>query len=249
MKEITEWEILTPQGWKDFQGIIELEKETIKIILNSNEFLIGSKTHIVYNEDNEPVMLEDVKVGDKIQTKDGLKIIIKIEEGGIRKVYDIVEIDTEEHQYYTNDIVSKNCDELAFVPARIQDEFIASIGPALSSSEGKLLITSTPQGTKDLFAKLWFNSGMKWIEKDKTYKRIQKNIKNDYVPLFIPYWIDPEKNTEEWIKKQKGTINDEIKWKVEFECLSAETKVEVFDKVDNTYKQLTLKEIAELLEN
>ncbi len=37
--------------------------------------------------------------------------------------------------------------------------------PALSATRGKMMITSTPNGSRDLFAKLWFNSGMEWDKK------------------------------------------------------------------------------------
>ena len=111
--------------------------------------------------------------------------------------------------------------------------------PALSATRGKMMITSTPNGSRDLFAKLWFNSGMEWDKKEYTYIRKNK-AKNDFTPLFIPYWIDPTKNNDEWISREKRTLDNILKWKVEFECLDADTEVEVYDEIENEYKTISL---------
>ena len=118
--------------------------------------------------------------------------------------------------------------------------------PALSATRGKMMITSTPNGSRDLFAKLWFNSGMEWDKKEYTYNR--KNApKNDFVPLFVPYWIDETKNNDEWISREKRTLDDITKWKVEFECLSEETMVEVYDEIEEEYTTITLSEMNRIL--
>ena len=92
---------------------------------------------------------------------------------------------------------------------------MAGTAPALSATRGKMMITSTPNGSRDLFAKLWFNSGMEWDKKEYTYIRKNK-AKNDFTPLFIPYWIDPTKNNDEWISREKRTLDNILKWKVNF---------------------------------
>ena len=47
MKEINEWEVLTPDGWKDFSGIVEFEKTVITITFNDGTELTGSNDHRV----------------------------------------------------------------------------------------------------------------------------------------------------------------------------------------------------------
>ena len=49
-------------------------------------------------------------------------------------------------------------DEFAFVTPNIQDEFLSSVTPTLSSTKGKCVITSTPNTEFDLFATLWRDS-------------------------------------------------------------------------------------------
>lgn len=46
------------------------------------------------------------------------------------------------------------CDEIAFIPRRVQEEMWASLAPSLSTG-GKFILTSTPNGDTDLFAQIW----------------------------------------------------------------------------------------------
>lgn len=242
MKDITEWEVLTPEGWRDFSGIIELEKKVITITLSDGTELTGSETHRV-NTINGMYELQKLKIGVYVETKDKMTMITNISEvRESQKVYDLVEVKSFGHRYYTNNIVSHNCDEMAFIPNRIQDEFMAGTAPALSATRGKMLITSTPNGSRDLFAKLWFGSGMEWDKTEYTYLR-KNAAKNDFAPLFVPYWIDDTKNNEDWINREKRTLDDPLKWKVEFECLDGDTCLDVYDTITKEIKIMSMKEI------
>ena len=247
MKKIEEWEVLTPEGWKDFSGIVKLEKKTLKVTFQSGNHLIGSETHRVLLKNDEFVSLEDLMVGDTLIGKEQTEIVASIEVNEERQeVFDLVEVESTDHQYFTNGLISHNCDEMAFIPNRIQDEFMAGTAPALSATRGKMIITSTPNGSRDLFAKLWFGSGMEWSKKEYTYERINEP-KNDFIPLFVPYWIDPTKNNDEWISREKRTLADPVKWKVEFECLAEDTEVEVYDEIEEKYITITLGEMYKQL--
>ncbi len=214
MKDIYEWEVLTPTGWQDFTGIVEYEKLVLTIKLNNGAELTASETHRVLTI-NGVVEMKDLVIGSIIMIDSGTALVTEISEvKDHQKVYDLVEV-ANGHEYYTNGIISRNCDEIAFIPNRIQEEFMAGTAPALSATRGKMMITSTPNGSRDLFAKLWFNSGMEWDKKEYTYIRKNK-AKNDFTPLFIPYWIDPTKNNDEWISREKRTLDNILKWKVNF---------------------------------
>lgn len=242
MKEINEWEVLTPDGYKDFSSIITLEKETLTINFTDGSNIIGSLTHRVLLKNDEMVELHKLKGNDTLMGQHGSKVVKDVISNKLQTVYDLVEVKSNYHQYFTNGLISHNCDEMAFIPNRIQTDFMAGTAPSLSATRGKMMITSTPNGSRDLFAKLWFGSGMEWDKKEYTYTR-DKNAKNDFVPLFVPYWLDTDKVKPSWIKREKGTLDDPLKWKVEFECLAEETEVEVYDQVDNVYKVISLKEM------
>jgi hypothetical protein len=163
-----------------------------------------------------------------------------------QKVYDLVEVKSANHQYYTNGFVSKNCDEIAFIPNRFQEEFMSGTTPALSATKGKMLITSTPNGSRDLFAKLWFGSGMTWDKKQYTYVR-KNEPKNLFSPLFVPFWIDPEKNTDEWIHREKMTLDSPIAWKIEFECMYPDTLIDVYDEKTKNYQTITIEDMYRMI--
>ena len=247
MKEITEWQVLTPAGWKDFSGVAQFEKQVMTIKLSDNNELTASESHRVESESGM-IEIQHLKVGDLIKTDNGFVCVEKISElKETQKVYDLIEVASDGHRYYTNNIVSHNCDEMAFIPNRVQNEFMAGTAPALSATRGKMIVTSTPNGSRDLFAKLWFGAGMAWDKKEYTYLRDNSAVKNLFTPLFIPYWIDPTKNNDEWINREKKTLDDPIKWRVEFECLSEDTTVDVYDEVEQVFKTIRLDDMYKIL--
>lgn len=245
-KEITEWEVLTPDGWQDFSGIMELEKEVQTIECTNGKKLTGSESHRVYSDDRFR-QIKDLFVGDSLETDGDKTWITKISElKPQQKVYDLVEVKSYGHKYFTNGFVSSNCDEIAFIPPRIQEEFMAGTSPALSATKGKMLITSTPNGSRDLFAKLWTGTGMEWDKREFTYVR-KNESRNAYAPLFVPYWIDETKNTDEWIAREKKSLDSPIKWRVEFECLGGNTELNVYDEIEDRYKILTIEDMYNIL--
>jgi len=248
MKQIDEWEILTPNGWTDFSGIIELEKKVKTIIFQSGKEITASETHRLLLKSGDFIELNNLLIGDIVLSEDGSELVTTISElKNTQKVYDLVEVESENHRYFTNGLVSHNCDEMAFIPNRIQSEFMAGTAPALSATRGKMIITSTPNGSRDLFAKLWFGSGMEWNKKEYTYMN-NNQARNDFVPLFVPYWIDDTKNNDKWISREKRTLDDPIKWKVEFECLDEDTMVDIYDQTTNEYKSISLEDMNKQLE-
>jgi len=104
--------ILSPEGFVDFVGIQKLSKKTIELFFDNNLSLRGSFNHKIYDFDNKEILLKDIKINDKIKSHDGFLTIndIKIYEEE-SDVYDIVDCG-ELHLYYTNDIISHNCNFL-----------------------------------------------------------------------------------------------------------------------------------------
>ena len=98
------------------------------------------------------------------------------------------------------------CDEFAFVPANIQEEFWTSIQPTLSTG-GRCIISSTPNGNSNKFAQLWRGS---------------RNKTNQFRSMHIP-WDAPPGRDEAFKRKQIGLLGKR-KWLQEYECefLSAE---------------------------
>lgn len=104
------------------------------------------------------------------------------------------------------------CDEFAFVPDHIQEEFWASIFPTLSTG-GSCIISSTPNGDSDKFSELW----------RKAELSVTLDNKDEYSGTdlrFVPTWIkwDMPPNRDEAFKQGVIDIFGEAKWLQEYEC-------------------------------
>lgn len=111
------------------------------------------------------------------------------------------------------------CDELAFVPANIQDAFWTSISPTLATG-GSCILTSTPNGDSNLFAQIWRTANAGIIVGEE-----EQNIA--FQPLQVR-WDEPPGRDEKF-KQQQIAIIGELKWKQEYECLTSDNLVEILD--------------------
>lgn len=102
------------------------------------------------------------------------------------------------------------CDEFAFVgngesaakTLEKQEEFYSAVLPALSASQGKLFITSTPQSQTDMFYKIW--SGAINKLNDNNLQKPPYWILKENGKLYInSYIFDTKDEAEEFIKKQQ----------------------------------------------
>jgi hypothetical protein len=92
-------------------------------------------------------------------------------------------------------------DEASIIPNNIADAFFTAVYPVISAGQTtKILITSTPLGYNH-FWKFW-NDAM--------------NKRNDFIPMFIPYWEIPGRN-EKWAEEQRRQLGD-LKYNQEVLC-------------------------------
>lgn len=97
-------------------------------------------------------------------------------------------------------------DEFAFVPDNLAEELWASVYPIVSSAKGtKVIIVSTPNGTANLYYKIWQSA-------------IYGNDPDGWVS-FKFLWYEVPGRDEEWKKKQLASFNNDMtKWNQEFGC-------------------------------
>jgi len=101
-------------------------------------------------------------------------------------------------------------DEFAFVPNHIADSFFASVYPTITSGKStKVIIVSTPHGMNH-FYRMWHDA---------------EREKNEYVPTEV-HWSEVPGRDLEW-KEQTIANTSEQQFKVEFECVSGDTLIEV----------------------
>jgi len=106
------YEISSPEGFVDFLGVQKLQRKTIEISFSKNLTLRGSLNHTIFDFDNHPIKLSNIKIGDSIKSFDGNLVVINVlNYEDETDVYDIID-SGKLHLYYTNKIISHNCNFL-----------------------------------------------------------------------------------------------------------------------------------------
>ncbi len=103
------------------------------------------------------------------------------------------------------------CDEFAFVPPNIADEFWTSISPTLATG-GKAIITSTPNSDEDTFATIWKEANKKFDE----FGNEQDVGVNGFFP-FTCTWDEHPDRDDAWASQERGRIGEE-RFRREYNC-------------------------------
>lgn len=154
-KENNKYEILTPNGFKNFKGMTITTDISYLIKTNKQEIISGENHPFFIN--NVLIKCKDLKINDRLDTvDDSEEFIVEIKKIENNELFDIIEVDNLDHKFILNEkIITKNCDEFAFVVPRIAEQFWTSISPTLSTTNGQCIITSTPNSDEDKFASIY----------------------------------------------------------------------------------------------
>jgi hypothetical protein len=115
-------------------------------------------------------------------------------------------------------------DEFAFVPNHIADSFFASVYPTITSGKStKVIIVSTPHGMNH-FYRMWHDA---------------ERGKNEYVPTEV-HWSEVPGRDAAW-KAQTIANTSEQQFKVEFECVSGDTNIEI--ECEGSVETTTIKDL------
>lgn len=115
-KQLSNVKVLSDTGYVPATEIHKTQPYTVyEIRTSSGKTIEGADIHLVYRQTytettiiNEPVWIKDLNVGDYILTKDGPEQVVSIYKAPYKlSMYDL-SIDSQEHRYYTNDILSHN---------------------------------------------------------------------------------------------------------------------------------------------
>lgn len=227
VKRNTEWEILTPDGFKDFNGVSLSVKKLQKIYIQGHEPIWASKKHYFY-VNGKKTRVADLKKSGHIDSIEGPKRYRKSNIFEVQNAYDIIEVKQESHQYLVNGcFTTKNCDEYAFLPPNVSDTFWSAISPTLSTG-GKCIIASTPNGDDNKFAELWRGANVG---------------NNGFVPFFVQWDTVPGRD-EAYKQQEIGKIGLQ-KWEQEYECLRGTNWVDIL--IDNKEKTVTIEKLFHLL--
>ena len=205
-----EYEILTPTGWQNFEGIIKNEnanKNSKRIIFEDGTVITATNDHRFFIN-NKEVKTANINIGDILDSSSSHDMIVsEIDEIILEDTYDI--FNANQHVIVINSIYSHQCDEFAFVPQHVQEEFWSAILPTLSTG-GDCIISSTPNGDSDKFAELWRTAELG----DSTQGSHETMLK------FVPKWIkwDMPPGRDEAFKQGQMSLLGERKWLQEYEC-------------------------------
>jgi hypothetical protein len=103
------------------------------------------------------------------------------------------------------------CDEFAFVPPNIANEFWTSISPTLATG-GRAILTSTPNSDEDTFAIIWKEANKKFDE----FGNEQETGINGFFP-FTCAWSEHPDRDDAWATTERGRIGEE-RFRREYNC-------------------------------
>ena len=106
---VDEWEIETDTGWKPLTHInktMPYEKWHLETV--GNNYLDAADTHIIFDENIQEIFVKDIMVGQLIQTKNGpVKVTVIENAGTIESMFDVT-VNSDDHRFYSNNILSHN---------------------------------------------------------------------------------------------------------------------------------------------
>lgn len=222
-----EYKILTPDGWKSFDGIRKIEnQQTINITLESGEMVNCTPDHKIYVNLFECVEAKTLNVGDNVFTKNGLVAISEISDGGIRDVYDVLNVE-DKNRFYSNDVLVHNCEFIGQSNSLIDTYILRTLLLDLESRTYKFVVDNDIRFYQDL--QPW----KKYIVSLDTSMGVEGDFAAIQVFAFpgfeqVAEWqsdklnqnlqVEKLKALVEWMYydiKQKGNRHPEIYWSME----------------------------------
>jgi len=116
MKKFTEtnnvnnYSVMTDTGWEIIENIhTTIEYEVYELELDNGMYFIRcADNHLVFDDQYNEIFVKDLNVGDLILTDSGLNTVTSIyKTGEFEEMFDL-EINSKNHRYYTNGILSHN---------------------------------------------------------------------------------------------------------------------------------------------
>ena len=200
------YEVLTTNGFKDFEGFRIVEKPTIKLYFIETEIECTSDHKFFSTDRNKWIEASDIKEFEKIRSVENKTMsFVKKEQCIFQEVVDLVEV-ADTNSFIANGLDAHNClylDEFAFVRPSIAKQFWTAISPTLATG-GKCIITSTPNSDEDQFATIWKDANKRTDEWGNETK-IGRNGFSSYMAI----WNQHPDRDQKWADEERNKIGDE----------------------------------------
>lgn len=150
-KKNSRYKILSYSGYVDFDGINTIDANQYIIIKTTCNELKCALNHRIYLQNGELIEASNIKIGDHIITPSGVEKIIykeKIDENII--LYDPINVKNETSSYYSNNVLSHNCNFLGSTNTVISPDVMEYLftlyrEPDLIDMEGRFRIYEKPK--------------------------------------------------------------------------------------------------------
>lgn len=107
--KVNDYEVLTDTGWENIEYVHTTVMYQIYKIYTDNHTLECADDHIIFDENMNEIFVKDIKVGSKIQTKNGIETVRSlIVTNDFDNMYDLELSPTSNKRYFTNGILSHN---------------------------------------------------------------------------------------------------------------------------------------------
>jgi len=104
------YSVMTDTGWEPIKNIhTTVEYEVYELGLDNGKYSLRcADNHILFDKDMNEIFVKDLSVGDLVFTDAGLSEVTSIfKTGELEEMFDL-EVDNDNHRYYTNGILSHN---------------------------------------------------------------------------------------------------------------------------------------------
>jgi hypothetical protein len=223
----TKYEILTPNGWEDFEGVFKNEDvwaRSRRIMFENGVALTATLDHVFYcHATGRELKCHEINTGDRLKTHDtkGWKVA-NIEEIVLQSTYDV--FNAKNHVILVDGgVLSHQCDEFAFLQPSLARGFWTSLSPTLSTG-GKILVTSTPSSDEDQFAEIWFGAN-RTIDANGNETDVGENGFKAYMAT----WSRHPDRDEAWAAAERASIGED-RFLREHECVAKDTEISLCDE-------------------
>lgn len=140
------YRVLTPNGFQPFAGVsMRGVKPILRLEFEGGAWLECTYNHKIYVSDTEYKIAQDIQEGEYVASHSGsIKLLSKIDKGVSEPVYDLIEVENG-HRYYTNTILSSNCEFLIF-----EETLINSVKLLDFKGEDPFMTTGQTRWYKDI---------------------------------------------------------------------------------------------------
>ena len=150
-ENLKNYKVLTPSGFQSFAGIAMMGVQPIlRLEFEKGAYVECTYDHKFYVTLNEYKEANQLLPGDTVFTSEGdLKLVSKTELGHSEPVYDLIEVENG-HKYFTNKILSSNCEFLVFDETLINSIKLSEMGgmtPTLNMGQTRWYKKPSPEYT------------------------------------------------------------------------------------------------------